>query len=84
MSRLSWLLVAGLLVAPGCGKKEEALTPEQARAKGNALIKKMSDNIAASKNFSYTTDEMREPSAATARRFRTSSRARSSSAAPTR
>jgi hypothetical protein len=56
----SWLLAAGLLVAPACGKKEAPLTPEQARAKGDALIKKMSDAVAAGKTFSYTANESRE------------------------
>ena len=58
--RMSCVLLAGLVFAIGCGRKEAALTPEQARAKGDALVKKMSDSLAAAKVFSYSTDEIRE------------------------
>jgi hypothetical protein len=58
--RLCWMLVAGLALTAGCSKKEAPLTPEEARAKGNALIKKMSDTVAGTKAFSYSTDEVRE------------------------
>lgn len=60
MSRRVLVLLAGLLIAAGCGRKEETLTPEQARAKGDALVKKMSDSLAATRTFSYSTDEIRE------------------------
>jgi hypothetical protein len=36
------------------------LTPEQASAKGDALLRKMSQTLAAAKTFSFTTDQMRE------------------------
>jgi hypothetical protein len=61
MSRLmSWLLVGVMLVAPACSREAPPLTPEQARAKGDALIRKMSDTVAGTPAFSYTTDERRE------------------------
>lgn len=59
-ARLCWMLAAGLALTAGCSKKEAPLTPEQARAKGDALIKKMSDSVAGIKAFSYTTEEVRE------------------------
>jgi hypothetical protein len=57
---MSWLLVAGVLASPACSRKEPPLTPEQARAKGDELIKKMSAAAAASTTFSYSTDEVRD------------------------
>jgi len=59
-SKFAWVLVATLVLAAGCTKKEAPLTPEQARAKGDALIKKMSDSAAAAKVFAYTAEESRE------------------------
>jgi hypothetical protein len=61
MSRLmSWLLVGVMLVAPACSREAPPLTPEQARDKGDALIKQMSDTAGALTTFGYTADEVRE------------------------
>jgi hypothetical protein len=48
--------VAALTVA--CGPKP--LTPEESRAKGEALLKEMSTNAGALQTFAYTADERRE------------------------
>jgi len=45
-------------LAAGCSPK--ALTPEEARAKGEALLKEMSTNAGALQTFAYTADERRE------------------------
>jgi hypothetical protein len=46
-------VVAGV----GCSR---ALTPEEARAKGDVLLKEMSKNLAALQTFAYTADEQRK------------------------
>jgi hypothetical protein len=61
MSRLMVLvLAAAIAVAAACGKREETLTPEQKRARGDEILKKMSATAAAARTFSYETDEVRE------------------------
>ena len=59
--RWSCFLVAGALVVfHGCSRAPEKLTPEAARAKGNALLKEMSKNLGALQTFAYSADERRE------------------------
>ncbi len=55
------LLAAGaLVVAVGCNRTPEVLTPEAASAKGDALLREMSKNAATIQTFAYTADERRE------------------------
>jgi hypothetical protein len=49
-----------LVVAGGCNRAPEKLTPEAAAAKGDAILREMSKNLSALQAFSYTTDERRE------------------------
>ena len=49
-----------LVVAGGCSRAPEKLTPEAAAAKGDAIIREMSKNLSALQTFSYTSDERRE------------------------
>ena len=51
-----------LVVAGGCNRAPEKLTPEAAAAKGEAMIKEMSKNLSSVPAFSYTSDERREVS----------------------
>ena len=53
-------LVAATAFAAGCNRPPAPLTPEAAGAKGDALLREMSTNMAALKTFSYTADEVRE------------------------
>ena len=46
-----------LVVAGGCNRAPEKLTPEAAAAKGDAMIREMSKNLSALQAFSYTSDE---------------------------
>ena len=49
-----------LVVATGCNRAEEKLTPEAAAAKGDTLLREMSKNLSAVPAFSYTSNETRE------------------------
>jgi hypothetical protein len=49
------LHAAALAAAAGCGP--EVLTPEAARAKGDAMLKQMSQALASSQAFSYRTEQ---------------------------
>ena len=49
-----------LVVAAGCNRAEEKLTPEAAAAKGDTLLREMSKNLSALQAFSYTSNETRE------------------------
>ena len=53
-------LATCVLVAGGCNRAPEKLTPEAAAAKGDAMIREMSKNLSAHQAFSYTSDERRE------------------------
>jgi hypothetical protein len=53
-------LLAVAALAVGCKRAEPTLTPEAARAKGDALLQEMSKNMAAVQTFAYTSDEQRE------------------------
>jgi len=52
--------VAVLVTTAACSRAPEALTPEAAKAKGDALLKEMSANAAGLQTFSYTVDEVTE------------------------
>ena len=51
---------AVMVMAAGCSRAPEALTPEAAKAKGDALLREMSKNLSALQTFAYTADERRE------------------------
>jgi hypothetical protein len=48
---------AGVLASVACTR---ALTPEEASARGDAMLREMSKNLAALQTFAYTADERRE------------------------
>ena len=54
------LVVGAALVAAGCARAPERLTPEAARAKGDALVKEMSKTLGGLQSFAYTAQEVRE------------------------
>ena len=61
MIRKSLILAVGaVVVAVGCNRAPEKLTPEAARAKGDELLKEMSKNLGALQTFAYTANEVRE------------------------
>ena len=49
-----------LVVAGGCSREPEKLTPEAAAARGDTMIREMSKNLSALQAFSYTSHERRE------------------------
>ncbi len=57
---LGWLVAAAMVVAAGCNRAPEVLTPEAAKAKGDAMLQEMSKNLSALQTFAYTSDERRE------------------------
>jgi len=57
---LAILAVGAVVVAAGCNRTPEALTPEAASAKGDALLREMSKNLSALQTFAYTANERRE------------------------
>src|SRR5262245_4150222 len=59
VSRYVGALIACAALASACAR-HEALTPEQAAAKGDALLRKMSHTLATAQTFSFTADQMRE------------------------
>jgi hypothetical protein len=52
--RLAFLIVAALTVGSGCNR---TLTPEQARARGDELLREMSKTVSSVQSFSYTATE---------------------------
>jgi hypothetical protein len=59
--KLAMVLATSVLAgAAACNRAPEKLTPEAAAAKGDALLREMSNNMAALQTFSYTADERRE------------------------
>jgi hypothetical protein len=61
MSKRFLILIAGVaLVAGGCARAPEKLTPEAARAKGDEILKEMAKNLAGLQTFAYTSNEVRE------------------------
>lgn len=63
-------LLIALVVTAGaaCNRTQQTLTPEEARAKGDALLKEMSRNLSAMQTFAYTADERRQNAGAKAER----------------
>lgn len=57
---LGVIVVAATLLAAGCNRASEVLTPEAAKAKGDAMLQEMSKNLGALQTFAYTVDERRE------------------------
>jgi hypothetical protein len=57
---MGFLLATAIVVAAGCNRAPEVLTPEAASAKGDALLREMSKNLSAIQTFAYTADERRE------------------------
>ena len=53
------LVAAAMIVAAGCNRAPETLTPEAAKAKGDALLQEMSRNLSALQTFAYSVDEVR-------------------------
>jgi len=58
-TRFLVLVVGAALAAAGCARVEP-LTPEAARAKGDALVKEMSKTLGGLQSFAYTAHEVRE------------------------
>jgi hypothetical protein len=59
------MMAAALLaLVTGCNQTTRSLTPEEARAKGDGMLRQMSQSAAASQTFSFTADEVRERVAA--------------------
>jgi hypothetical protein len=53
--------MALVIVSVGsCSRTPQTLTPEAARAKGDALLREMSKNLSALQTFAYTVDERRQ------------------------
>jgi hypothetical protein len=59
-SRFLILAVGAIVAAAACTRAPETLTPEAARAKGDALLREMSKNLGGLQTFAYTADEVRE------------------------
>jgi hypothetical protein len=57
---LAFVAAGTLIVFGGCNRSAEPLDPEAARAKGDALLREMSKNMASAQTFSFTADERRE------------------------
>lgn len=55
-------LLVGLVIVAGvaCNRTQQTLTPEAARAKGDAMLKEMSKNLSSMQAFAYTADEQRQ------------------------
>ena len=60
MIRRFLILAVGTVVAAGCARAPETLTPEAARAKGDELLREMSKTFSGLQTFAYTADEVRE------------------------
>lgn len=66
MTQRAPAMVAAALLAlvTGCNQTTRPLTPEEARAKGDGMLRQMSQSAAAGQAFSFTADEVRERVAA--------------------
>ena len=56
---MALLIVAVVIGGPGCNRTA-TLSPEAARAKGDELLRAMSQSLGSTQSFSYTADERRE------------------------
>jgi hypothetical protein len=59
VSRYVGALMSCAALVGGCAR-HEAVTPEQASARGDALLRKMSHTLATAQTFSFTADQTRE------------------------
>jgi len=59
-TRFLVLVVGAALVAAGCARAPEKLTPEAARARGDELLKEMSKTFGGLQTFAFTAHEVRE------------------------
>jgi hypothetical protein len=57
---LPFLLGVFVTTGVACSRTQQTLTPEEARAKGDAMLKEMSNNLSAMQTFAYTADERRQ------------------------
>jgi hypothetical protein len=57
---LAFFAAGAVVVAAACNRTPEPLTPEAASAKGDALLREMSKNVAALQTFAYSAEERRE------------------------
>ena len=57
---LGLIVAAAMVVAAGCNRAPEVLTPEAAKARGDAMLQEMSKNLSARQILAYTSDERRE------------------------
>ena len=55
-------LLLGIMVIAGsaCNRTQQTLTPEAAKAKGDAMLREMSKNLSSMQTFAYTADEHRQ------------------------
>ena len=60
INRFLILALGAVVVAAGCNRAPEKLTPEAARARGDELLKEMSKTFSGLQTFAYTADEVRE------------------------
>src|SRR5262245_59478605 len=56
----AFLGLAALLLTAACSREEKKLTPEEARAKGDAMLRQMSQSVAGTQAFSYRTEQALE------------------------
>lgn len=56
---LQFFVVLVVIAGAACNR-QQALSPEAASAKGDALLREMSKNMAAVNTFAYTVDERRQ------------------------
>jgi hypothetical protein len=59
-TRLLIIAAGAVVVAAGCTRVPEKLTPEASRLKGDELLREMSQNLGALQTFAYSADEVRE------------------------
>jgi hypothetical protein len=60
VSRYLIVVASAVIVAAGCTRASEKLTPEASRVKGDELLREMSKNLGGLQTFAYTDDEVRE------------------------
>ena len=72
-----------MLALSGACSRPEVLTPEAAKARGDAMLKQMSDSLAQAQTFSYRADQAIDRSGAGGARTTQRFRATPSCAGPT-
>ena len=53
-----YIAIAALTLTASCNRPPERLTPEEARTRGDTLLRQMSQTLASMQVFSFTTDEV--------------------------